>query len=57
MEYFNLVLTWAVAHPEISGALLLATIELVSRKVPGTITFLHALSKVLDMIPGLKNRP
>lgn len=57
MEYANIILKWASEHPEITGALLLAGVELISRKVPGTITFLHVLSKVLDMIPGLKNRP
>ena len=56
MDNFAKALNWALANPEISGGLLLIGVEFLSRKIPGSITFLHLLSKVLDKIPGLKNK-
>ena len=56
MEKLNLILAWASAHPEISALILGTAIELITRKIPGSITFLHALSKVLDKVPGLENK-
>lgn len=56
MEILNKLLALAGAHPELTALLLGAGVELLSRKIPGSITFLHALSKILDKIPGLENK-
>ena len=56
MDKIQPIIAWLLANPEISGGLLLIGVEFLSRKIPGSITFLHLLSKVLDKIPGLKNK-
>ena len=56
MELFNQALKFLSDNPEIAALAGGALIELITRKIPGAITFLHAISKLLDLLPGLKNK-
>lgn len=56
MEILNKLLALASAHPELTALILSMGMELLTRKIPGSITFLHALSKLLDKVPGLENK-
>lgn len=56
MDKFKPLLDWAATHPEALIAAGAFAIEILTRKLPGTITALHMLSKILDKVPGLENK-